>query len=41
MDKIKIGDRLVGFEGGRWMEVAHDCVQLPTLALAILNIQIL
>jgi hypothetical protein len=34
LGKIKIGDRLVSFEEGRWMEVVHDCVQSPTLALA-------
>jgi len=34
LGKIKIDDRLVSFEEGRWMEVVHDCVQSPTLALA-------
>jgi len=27
----------MGCEGGRWMKVAHDCVQCQDLVLAVLN----
>jgi hypothetical protein len=41
LDKIKIGDGVVSFVKGGWMEVANYCVLSPALALAILNIHIL
>jgi hypothetical protein len=38
---IKMDLRETGCEDGRWMEIAHDCVQWRSLVLAVLSIRVL
>jgi hypothetical protein len=37
----KMGLRDTGCEGGRWMELAQDRVQLRAFVLAVLNLRVL
>jgi hypothetical protein len=36
-----MGLREIGCEDGRWMELAHNHIQLRSLVLAVLNLQVL